>query len=77
METTIIVFRNDGKILETGKWMYNAQYLEVVNTLNTLGCYSIITATFFQTQKRVAQLGRKALFVISNTLKNHYFNVET
>jgi hypothetical protein len=31
----------------------------------------------FQTQRHIAELGRKALFAISNTLKNLYFNVET
>lgn len=32
---------------------------------------------FLQTQKHVADQGRKALFAISNTMKNYSFNVET
>jgi hypothetical protein len=54
MKTKIVIFRNGGKILETGKWMYNAQYLEVVNSFKYLG----MLFTF----KHVAELRRKTPF---------------
>ena len=76
-KTKIVVFRNGGNVTKTEKWIYNGQVLEVVNTFNYLGMLFNHNGKFLQTQKHVAEQGRKALFAISNTLKNNYFNIET
>jgi hypothetical protein len=42
--------------------------------MNLIMCYN---GTVLKTQKHVADQGRKALFAINSSLKNHCFNVET
>jgi hypothetical protein len=57
--------------------VYNDQNIEVVNNLNYLGMVFNYNGKFLQTQKHVAEQGRKALFAIYNTLRSNFFKVET
>lgn len=76
-KTKVVIFRNAGKMSDLESWAYNEQKLEVVNTFKYIGMLINFNGKFLQTQKYVADQGRKAVFAISNTMKNYSFNVET
>jgi len=42
-----------------------------------LGYFSILTVFFFQTQKHVAEQGRKDLFAVNNNLNGYFLNSVT
>ena len=58
-------------------WTYDGKNIEVVDQFNYLGMLFNYNGKFTQTQRHVAEQGRKALFAISSTLKNFNFNLET
>ena len=49
----------------------------IVNQFNYLGMLFNYNGKFNETQKHVAQQGRKAYFAINSKLKSQYFNVQT
>lgn len=55
----VVIFRNGGKISDLASWSYNEQKLEVVNTFKYLGMLFNFNGKFLQTQKYVADQGRK------------------
>ena len=56
---------------------FNDILLDIANEFNYLGILMCYNGKFLKTQKHVADQGRKALFAIISSLKNHCFNVET
>jgi hypothetical protein len=76
-KTKIVVFRNGGKIRGDENWYYGGHEMQVVNEINYLEMLLYYTGKFRKTQMHAAEQGRKALFALSNKLKNHSFNVET
>ena len=59
------------------EWTYNGKNIEVVDQFNYLGVLFNNNGKFTQTQRHIAEQGRKALFAISSTLKNLNFNLKT
>ena len=76
-KTKILVFRNGKKLTGHVNWTYDGKNIEVVDQFNYLGMLFNYNGKFTQTQRHVAEQGRKALFAISSTLKNFNFNLET
>ena len=76
-KTKVMIFRNGGRVRENETWVYNGEVLETVNEFNYLGMLMNFNGKFRQTQLKVAEQGRKALFSILNVCKENYFNVET
>ena len=76
-KTKIVIFRNGGNIRENEKWFYDGTEIQIVNQFNYLGMLFNYNGKFNETQKHVAQQGRKAYFAINSKLKSHYFNVQT
>ena len=72
-----MIFRNGSTVRDNEKWYFNDILLDIVNEFNYLGILMCYNGKFLKTQKHVADQGRKALFAINNSLKNHCFNVET
>ena len=57
--------------------MYNNDVLDIVDEFNYLGMMFNYKGKFIKTQKHASEHGKKALFSISGSLKNHSLNVET
>ena len=79
-KTKIVIFRNGGNIRENEKWFYDGTEIQIVNQFNYLGMLFNYNGKFNETQKHVAQQGRKAYFAITcinSKLRSHYFNVQT
>ena len=76
-KTKILIFRNGGNIRENEKWFYDGTQIQIVNQFNYLGMLFNYNGKFNETQKHVAQQGRKAYFAINSKLKSQYFNVQT
>ena len=76
-KTKILVFRNGKKLTGHMEWTYNGKIIEVVDQFNYFGVLFNYNGKFTQTQRHIAEQGRKALFASSSTLKNLNFNLET
>ena len=76
-KTKILVFKNGKKLTGHVNWTYDGKNIEVVDQFNYLGMLFNYNGKFTQTQRHVAEQGRKALFAISSTLKNFNCNLET
>ena len=76
-KTKIVVFRNRGKLQRKDVWLYNNEVLDIVDEFDYLGMMFNYNGKFAKTQKHASEQGRKALFSICASLKNHSFNVET
>ena len=70
-KTIIVVFRNRGKLQRTDVWLYNNEVLDIVDEFNYLGMMFNYNGKFSITQKHASEQGRKALFSICASLKNH------
>ncbi|XP_033746730.1 uncharacterized protein LOC117331881 [Pecten maximus] len=76
-KTKIVVFRNGGKLKDNENWKYDGCVLEIVNEFNYLGVLLNYNGKFKQTQKKISEQGRKALFALMRVCKKQYFNIET
>ena len=61
-KTKIVIFRNGGNIRDNEKWFYDSTEIQIVNQFNYLGMLFNYNGKFNETQKHVAQQGRKSLF---------------
>ena len=61
-KTKIVVFRNGGRIGDNENWLYDGNTLETVDQFIYLGMLLYYNGKFYQTQKHIAEPGRKALF---------------
>ena len=59
------------------KWFYDGSTLETVDQFIYLGMLLCYNGKFYQTQKHLAEQGRKALFALNGKLTVFDFNVET
>ena len=76
-KTKIVIFRNGGNIKENENWVYDGKEIQIVNQFSYLGMLFNYNGKFNETQKYIADQGRKAYFAILSKLKNHYFNIQT
>ena len=76
-KTKIVVFRNGGRVRDNEKWFYDGNTLETVDQFIYLGMLLCYNGKFYQTQKHLAEQGRKALFALNGKLTVFDFNVET
>lgn len=76
-KTKILVFRNGNRSKVNDKWYYNGEELEVVNEFNYLGFLLSFNGKFGNSQKRIAEQGRKAMYALNNICKKHCFNTVT
>jgi len=74
-----MVIPNSGILKNNEVWSYNGRKLEfeTVNEFNYLGMLMTFNGKFRQTQKKIAEQGRKAVFAMLNVCKENYFNIET
>ena len=64
VKTKVMVFRNGNRSRVYDKWYYNGNELEVVNEFNYLGFLLNYNGKFRNSQKRIAEQGRKALYAL-------------
>ena len=64
-KTKVLIFRNGGNIREKDHFLYNGKELELVDCFNYLGILLNFNGKFYQTQKLIADQGRKALFALT------------
>lgn len=57
--------------------MNNNDNIEIVDSFKYLGMLFNYNGKFYKTQKHFAEQGRKALFSLTTSLRNHCLNVET
>ena len=76
-KTKILVFRNGSRSRVDDKWYYNGEELEVVNEFNYLGFLLSFNGKFGNSQKRIAEQGRKAMYALNIICKKHCFNIVT
>ena len=76
-KTKIVVFRNCGRIGDNENWLYDGNTLETVDQFIYLGMLLCYNSKFYQTQKHIAEPGRKALFALNGKLTDFDFNIET
>ena len=76
-KTKVLVFRNGGILKDNEVWFYDGMKLEIVNEFNYLGMLMNYNGKFRQTQKKISDQGRKALYAITKVCKDNYFNIET
>ena len=83
LEPVVDMHNNDcvicscGRIRDNEKWFYDGNTLETVDQFIYLGILLCYNGKFYQTQKHLAEQGRKALFALNGKLTVFYFNVET
>ena len=76
-KTKIVVFRNGGQIGDNENWLYDGNTLETVDQFIYLVMLLCYNGKFYQTQKHIAEPGRKALFALNGKLTDFDFNIET
>ena len=76
-KTKIVVFRNCGRIGDNENWLYDGNTLETVDQFIYLGMLLCYNSKFYQTQKHIAEPGRKALFALNGKLTDFDVNIET
>ena len=76
-KTKVIIFCNGGIIRDNEKWYLGDNELEIVNEFNYLGLVLKFNGKFVETQKCIANQGRKALFGLLRKFNDCNLNVET
>ena len=62
-KTKIVVFRNGGKVNANEKWFYDNKEIEVVDSFTYLGVLLNYNGKYNVLQNKLAEQGRKAVFV--------------
>ena len=76
-KTKVVVFRNSAKLSSKEKWVYNNEFIEVVDCFNYLGLTINFNGKFTKTLKIIAFQGEKCtwhILIICNRLS---INMET
>ena len=76
-KTKIVVFRNRGKVKNEEKWYLNGNLIEICNEFTYLGLLLYYNGNFVNTQKKLSEQGRKAVFSLFNKIQDDYYNQET
>lgn len=76
-KTKIVIFRNRGKPKQEEKWFLNGDTIDICNEFMYLGLLFYYTGNFVNTQKRLSEQGKKAVYSMFNKIQDDYYNHET
>jgi hypothetical protein len=76
-KTKIVIFRNRGYCKPEEKWFLNGNHFELCNEFMYLGILVYFNGKFLQTQKRLSDQGRKAVFSLFHKIQDDRCNHET
>ena len=73
-KTKIVIFRNRGNCKPDEKWFLNGNHIELYNEFMYLGILFFFNGKFVQTQNRLSDQGRKAVFGLFNKIQDDCYN---
>ena len=76
-KTKIVIFGNRGYCKPEEKWFLNGNHFELCNEFMYLGILVYFNGKFLQTQKRLSDQGRKAVFSLFHKIQDDRYNHET
>jgi hypothetical protein len=76
-KTKIVIFRNRGSCKSEEKCFLNGNHIELCNEVMYLGILFYFNGNFLQTQKKLSDQGRKAVFSLFNKIQDDCYNHET
>jgi hypothetical protein len=76
-KTKIVIFRNSGNCKPEEKWFLNGNHIELCNEFMYLGILFSFNGTFLQTQEKLSDQGRKAVFGLFDKIQDDCYNHKT